>query len=138
MRTWLSAPLGHGYRAGVSVNPNTITRELAWGQMLSPTGWRVLCALTAIKIVVLLYWMEQTRGHWDVEWLRFVIVSVASHYLVKWTLLSIFPRNFDEVGVADTEDRSAEIPRNAWGEPIESDGKSSMDPTGRDAMARLR
>jgi hypothetical protein len=102
MRTWFSFPLGHRFRAGVAVNPNSfITRELPWWECLSDTGTKVWYVGGTAIICGMVWWVIETKGHWNEAWLEMVIALVLARWVLKRIVLGFFPRQYPEEIEAD-------------------------------------
>lgn len=97
MRTWLSAPLGHGYRAGISVRPGSfVSRPIPWGLMLSPTGRIALYVCTALMVCSMLFWAAVSEHTMSELWLTMLIVYAIVWWVMKQMLLGLFPRRCEE------------------------------------------
>jgi hypothetical protein len=64
--------------------------------MISPTGRKVgMFVFAPLLGGSMVYWMVQTEGHWNEQWLSMLIVYLFGTWVMRKFLLDIFPRNFE-------------------------------------------
>lgn len=105
MRSWISFPVGHGVRVGVSGTP-VVTRRLTYAEMINDDGKRALLVMSILYTAAFVAWLAFAKPDLTDQWLSLFIGAMVVIWLTKRAVLALFPATLDEIKEASTPDRT--------------------------------